>query len=131
MQYKYLLLNSCGYSLLLKTLFLKHFLGAFKTRHRGHLSGSVAECLPLAQVVILGSWHRVPHRAPHGEPASASAYVPASLWVSHEYIKSLKILIIIFLPRITVLLQLFLASKPTSFSAYHQAKCHILLISSP
>ena len=36
------------------------------------------EFLPLAQVVILGSWDRVPHR----EPASPSAYVSASLSVS-------------------------------------------------
>ena len=31
--------------------------------------------LPSAQVVILGSWDRVPHRAPHREPASPSACV--------------------------------------------------------
>ena len=30
----------------------------------GHLGGSVVEHLPLAQVVIPGSWDRVPHRAP-------------------------------------------------------------------
>ena len=33
----------------------------------------------VAQVVILGSWDWVPHRAPCGEPASLSAYVSASL----------------------------------------------------
>ena len=48
----------------------------------GHLGGSVVERLPLAQVMILGSWDQVPHRAPHREPASPSAYVSASLSVS-------------------------------------------------
>ena len=42
------------------------------------------EQLPLAQVVTLGYWDQVPHRAPHGEPASPSAYVFASLCVSCE-----------------------------------------------
>ena len=45
----------------------------------GRLGGSVVEHLPLAQVMILGSWDRVPHWAPRGEPTSPSAYVSASL----------------------------------------------------
>ena len=48
---------------------------------RGHLGGSVVECLPLALVVIPGSWDRVPYQAPCREPASPSAYVSASLCV--------------------------------------------------
>ena len=52
----------------------------------GHQGGSVFECLPLAQVVIPGSWDRVPHQAPCREPASPSACVSASLCVSHESI---------------------------------------------
>ena len=48
----------------------------------GHLGGLVVEHLPLAQVVILGSWDQVLHRSPHREPASPSAYVSASLSVS-------------------------------------------------
>ena len=43
----------------------------------GHLGGSVVEDLPLAQVMIPGSWDRVPHRAP-----CFSLYVSASLCVS-------------------------------------------------
>ena len=46
------------------------------------LGGSVVEHLPLAQVVILGSWNRVPHQAPHREAACPSACVSASLCVS-------------------------------------------------
>ena len=42
------------------------------------------ECLPLAQVVIPESLDQVPHQAPRREPASPSAYVAASLCVSHE-----------------------------------------------
>ena len=37
----------------------------------------LSECLPLARLVILGSWDQVPHEAPHREPASPSAYVSA------------------------------------------------------
>ena len=48
----------------------------------GRLGGSAVERLPSAQDVIPGSWDRVPHRAPHMEPASPSAYVSASLSVS-------------------------------------------------
>ena len=32
---------------------------------RGHLGGSVVECLPLAQIVILGSWDQ---EGPEGIP---------------------------------------------------------------
>ena len=49
---------------------------------RGHLGGSVVEHLPSAQVVVPGLWDRVPHQAPFCEPASLSAYVPASHSVS-------------------------------------------------
>ena len=37
-----------------------------------------------AQGMILETWDRVPHRASCMEPASPSACVPASLFVSHE-----------------------------------------------
>ena len=46
---------------------------------KGHLSGSVVERLPLAQVMIPGSWDRVPHQSPRREPTSPSACVSASL----------------------------------------------------
>ena len=39
----------------------------------GCLDGSVVQCLPLAQGVILGSRNQVLHRAPYQEPASPSA----------------------------------------------------------
>ena len=42
----------------------------------------MVEHLPLAQVMILGSWYQVLHQAPSREPASPSAYVSASLYVS-------------------------------------------------
>ena len=48
----------------------------------GHLGGSVIEHLPLAQVMILRSGDQVLHRAPCREPASPSAYVSASVFVS-------------------------------------------------
>ena len=48
---------------------------------KGLLGGSAIEHLPLAQVVIPGSWDQVLHQDPHGEPASPSAYVSASLSV--------------------------------------------------
>ena len=48
----------------------------------GSLGGSVVGRLPLAQVVIRGSWDQVPHQAPAEEPAFPSAYVSASLSVS-------------------------------------------------
>ena len=49
---------------------------------KGLLGGSVIEHLPLAQVVIPGSWDRDPHQAHHSEPASPSACLSASLSVS-------------------------------------------------
>ena len=48
----------------------------------GHLDGSVVERLPLAQVMVRGSWGRVLHQAPCGESASPFAYVSASLSMS-------------------------------------------------
>ena len=53
------------------------------------LGGSVVETLPPVQGVILGSWERVPQQAPCREPASPSAYVSASLCVSHEQINKI------------------------------------------
>ena len=47
----------------------------------GHLCGSGVEHLLSAQGGIPGSWDRVPHPAPCGEPASLSAYVSACLSV--------------------------------------------------
>ena len=41
-------------------------------------------CLPSVQGVILGSRDQVPHQAPCMEPTSSSAYVSASLCISHE-----------------------------------------------
>ena len=51
-------------------------------KNMGLLVGLVVELLPLAQVVILGSWDRVLNQAPNREPASSSAYVFAPLSVS-------------------------------------------------
>ena len=48
----------------------------------GHLGGSVVERLPLAQVMISGSWDQVLRRTPHRKPASPSDCVSASLCVS-------------------------------------------------
>ena len=56
---------------------------SIQTHVPGHLGGSVVEHLPLAQVMILGSWDQVLCRAPYGEPASPSTYVSVSLCVSH------------------------------------------------
>ena len=41
----------------------------------------MVEYMPLAQVVILGSWDRVLHQAPCGEYASPSSYVSTFLCV--------------------------------------------------
>ena len=50
-----------------------------KRRGWGHLCGSVVGRLPLAQVVIPGSWDQVSHQPPYREPASPSPYVSAFL----------------------------------------------------
>ena len=55
---------------------------SFKGLTRGHLGGSVVEHLPLAEVVILGSWDQVLYQAPCREPVSPSAYVSACLCLS-------------------------------------------------
>ena len=55
----------------------------------GHLSGSVAKHLPLAQVEIPGSWDVVPHQDPCRKPASPSAYVSASLSVCLSWINKI------------------------------------------
>ena len=48
-------------------------MGDLKIITEGRLGGSVVEHLPLAQVVIPGSWDGVCHQAPHRDPASPSA----------------------------------------------------------
>lgn len=53
----------------------------YKTVGKGHLGGSVVEHLPLAQVMILGSWDQITHGAPCRDLASPSACVSASLSV--------------------------------------------------
>ena len=45
----------------------------------GHLSGSVVECLPLAQVVTPVPWDPVLHHTLPPPTTSLSAYVSASL----------------------------------------------------
>ena len=52
----------------------------------GRPGGSIVEHLPLAQVVILGSWDPGPYQACHGEPASPST-PPAAFSLSLKYIK--------------------------------------------
>ena len=51
-------------------------------RIQGHLDGSMVEHLPLAQIMILGSWDRVLQQAPCRKPSSPSACISASLCVS-------------------------------------------------
>ena len=46
------------------------------------VAGSVVERLPSAQGVVSESQDRIPHRAPLEKPASPSAYVSASLYIS-------------------------------------------------
>ena len=57
------------------------FSRTIKKEKLGHLGSSVVEHLSSAQGVIPESWDRVPHQAPHIEPASPSVYVSASLSV--------------------------------------------------
>ena len=46
--------------------FVTHVFSVLNLPERGHLGGSVVEHLPSAEVMILGSWDRVPHLAPAG-----------------------------------------------------------------
>ena len=73
----------CG---LLKILFLPLFLPLpcpSLNKRWGAPGGSAVEWLPLAQVLIPGSWDWVPHQAPPcREPASPSAYVSVSASLS-------------------------------------------------
>ena len=57
--------------------------GLLRTLLLRHLGGSVIEHLPSAQVMIPGSWDRVPWQAPSGEPASPLP-ISLPLWVSYE-----------------------------------------------
>ena len=50
--------------------------------YRGTWVAQLVRHLPSSQVLILGSWDRVLHRAPCEEPVSPSAYVSASVSVS-------------------------------------------------
>ena len=52
-----------------------------KTNTVGTSGGSAVEHLPLAQVMIPGTWDRVLHQAPLKESATPSACVSASLCV--------------------------------------------------
>ena len=45
---------------------------SFNHQNPGYLVGSGVESLPLAQVMIPGSWDQVPHQTPRREPASPS-----------------------------------------------------------
>ena len=49
----------------------------FKTFQQGHLGGSVAECMPLPQVMIPESRDRASHQAPRGEPVFPSTSLPS------------------------------------------------------
>ena len=57
---------------------------AFKFWKIGQPGGLSGLALPSAQGVILETWDRVPRWALCMEPASPSAFVSASLCVSHE-----------------------------------------------
>ena len=48
-----------------------------KTVLLGHVEGSVVECLPLDQAMVLESWDRVPHWVPYVDPSPSAC-------VSHE-----------------------------------------------
>ena len=52
-----------------------HLRSKQRKKRQGHLGGLVVEVLPSAQGMIPKSWDRVPHRAPHREPASPSAFL--------------------------------------------------------
>ena len=64
--------NLYDYSNLKRTMFIKN------SSKQGTWVAMV-EHLPLAQVMILGSWDQVLHQAPCREPASPCAYVSDSL----------------------------------------------------
>ena len=51
-----------------KTITKKYTFSFFNRNLKGHLAGSMVEHLPLAQVMIPGSWDGVLHQAPHREP---------------------------------------------------------------
>ena len=57
-------------------------LSYFKKLPQGYPGGSVDECPPSAQGMILGSWDGVPQQGPWRETGSLSAYVSASRSVS-------------------------------------------------
>ena len=66
-----------------------------KLKSMGRLGGSVVECLPSAQGVILGSWDQVLHWAPAGSlllPLPISLLLSVCLsWINKIFLKILKI----------------------------------------
>ena len=55
---------------------------SIETGFKGRFGGLMVGHLPLAQVVIPGSWDQVLHQGPHRETVSPSACVSVSVWMS-------------------------------------------------
>ena len=55
---------------------------SLRRHYEGHLDGLVVEHLPLAQVMILGSWDRVLHQAPCKELLPLPMSLPVSQCLS-------------------------------------------------
>ena len=73
--------NTVKMSILLKAIYTFNGI-PIKIPSGGYLGGSVVKHVPLAWVVIPGSWDQVPLRAPCRGPVSPSAMSSASVCVS-------------------------------------------------